>query len=187
MSLSWHKRKARLSSLIGAEGGEDGEALALDQLMHGQAAICKTCKSDSFYQSSCASQLRAVAKTIQIDSLRFTDKDLDLVGTLEYGQFGVVSILVQYVYVHCLPVVRVVWSMEKRNNSAIAVLSDMLVLPPFTEANITLEFSIDSQPSLDRRRDVQTRRTSVCTQIDRKEVRTKNTRGMCVLSVIDAR
>ena len=55
-------------------------ALALDQLMHGQAAICKTCKSDSFYQSSCASQLRAVAKTIQIDSLRFTDKDLDLVG-----------------------------------------------------------------------------------------------------------
>ena len=31
------------------------------------------------------------AKTIQIDSLRFGDKDLALVGTLEFGQFGVVS------------------------------------------------------------------------------------------------
>lgn len=37
------------------------------------------------------SVLSWAAKTIQIDSLRFTDKDLDLVGTLEYGQFGVVS------------------------------------------------------------------------------------------------
>lgn len=33
-----------------------------------------------------------IAKTIQIDSLRFSDRDLDLVGTLEYGQFGVVSL-----------------------------------------------------------------------------------------------
>ncbi|RDX41554.1 kinase-like protein [Lentinus brumalis] len=43
--------------------------------MHGQTVIGKT------------------AKTIQIDSLRFTDKDLDLVGTLEYGQYGVVDVV----------------------------------------------------------------------------------------------
>ncbi|RPD58921.1 kinase-like protein [Lentinus tigrinus ALCF2SS1-6] len=43
--------------------------------MHGQTVIGKT------------------AKTIQIDSLRFTDKDLDLVGTLEYGQYGVIDVV----------------------------------------------------------------------------------------------
>lgn len=31
------------------------------------------------------------AKTTQIDALRFGDKDLDVIGTLEYGQFGVVG------------------------------------------------------------------------------------------------
>ncbi|TBU46771.1 kinase-like protein [Dichomitus squalens] len=72
MSLSWQKRKTRLSSLISADG-EDAEGTVLDQLMHGQTVIGKT------------------AKTIQIDTLRFSDEDLDLVGTLEYGQFGVVS------------------------------------------------------------------------------------------------
>ena len=35
-------------------------------------------------------QSSELAKTTEIDSLRFSDKDLDLVGTLEYGQFGVV-------------------------------------------------------------------------------------------------
>ena len=30
------------------------------------------------------------AKTIEIDALRFQDKDLNVIGTLEYGQFGVV-------------------------------------------------------------------------------------------------
>ena len=44
MSLSWHKRKTRLSSLIAAEDGEDGEAVAMDQLMHGQTVIGKTGK-----------------------------------------------------------------------------------------------------------------------------------------------
>lgn len=40
------------------------------------------------------------AKTTEIDSLRFTEKDLDLVGTLEYGQFGVVrNFFSQYHYV----------------------------------------------------------------------------------------
>ncbi|KAI0333924.1 kinase-like protein [Cubamyces sp. BRFM 1775] len=75
MPLSWRKRKTRLSSLIGADGEEDAEALVLDQLMHGQMVIGKT------------------AKTTEIDSLRFSDKDLDLVGTLEYGQFGVIDVV----------------------------------------------------------------------------------------------
>lgn len=35
---------------------------------------------------------RHKAKTAEIDVLRFTDKDLDIVGTLEYGQFGVVRV-----------------------------------------------------------------------------------------------
>ena len=33
-------------------------------------------------------------KTVEIDSLRFQDKDVDVIGTLEYGQFGVVSFFV---------------------------------------------------------------------------------------------
>jgi hypothetical protein len=32
-----------------------------------------------------------VAKTTEVDGLRFKDKDLETVGTLEYGQFGVVG------------------------------------------------------------------------------------------------
>jgi len=31
-------------------------------------------------------------KTVEIDSLRFNDRDLEVVGTLEYGQFGVVEL-----------------------------------------------------------------------------------------------
>lgn len=47
------------------------------------------------------------AKTTEIDSLRFTEKDLDLVGTLEYGQFGVVrDLFLQYHYVELTPVNR---------------------------------------------------------------------------------
>ena len=34
-----------------------------------------------------------IAKTKELDSLRFGDRDLDVVGTLEYGQFGVVRAL----------------------------------------------------------------------------------------------
>jgi hypothetical protein len=32
-----------------------------------------------------------IAKTSEVDTLRFQDKDLLVAGTLEYGQFGVVS------------------------------------------------------------------------------------------------
>ncbi|TFY61615.1 hypothetical protein EVJ58_g4401 [Rhodofomes roseus] len=43
----------------------------MDRILHGQSVIGKT------------------SKTTQVDGLRFTDKDLDVVGTLEYGQYGV--------------------------------------------------------------------------------------------------
>ena len=33
------------------------------------------------------------AKTIEVDKLRFTDKDLTVIGTLEYGQFSTVCTL----------------------------------------------------------------------------------------------
>lgn len=33
------------------------------------------------------------AKTTEIDTIRFQDKDLSKVGTLEFGQFGVVRAL----------------------------------------------------------------------------------------------
>ena len=35
-------------------------------------------------------QFSLSAKTIEIDVLQFQDKDLNVIGTLEYGQFGVV-------------------------------------------------------------------------------------------------
>ncbi|KAH9476305.1 Serine/threonine-protein kinase MRCK gamma [Psilocybe cubensis] len=76
MSLSWHQRKNRLASLLKTDGGdEDAEGLALDRLMHGQNVIGKT------------------AKTTEVDALRFKDRDLDVVGTLEYGQFGVIDVV----------------------------------------------------------------------------------------------
>ncbi|KAH9951165.1 kinase-like protein [Amylocystis lapponica] len=76
MSASWFKRKARLDALLDVNGDEDdAEALALDRILHGQSVIGKT------------------SKTAEIDALRFTDKDLDVVGTLEYGQFGVIDVV----------------------------------------------------------------------------------------------
>ncbi|EPQ52006.1 kinase-like protein [Gloeophyllum trabeum ATCC 11539] len=75
MSMSWRNRKARLAELLQSNGDDDEEGLALDRLLHGQSVIGKT------------------AKTKEVDSLRFTDKDLQLLGTLEYGQFGVVDVV----------------------------------------------------------------------------------------------
>ncbi|KAF8623794.1 hypothetical protein AX17_007297 [Amanita inopinata Kibby_2008] len=75
MSLSWVQRKKRLASLLRSEGDEDADGLALDRLLHGQNVIGKT------------------SRTMEIDSLRFQDKDLGLVGTLDYGQFGVIDVV----------------------------------------------------------------------------------------------
>ncbi|PFH47507.1 hypothetical protein AMATHDRAFT_6687 [Amanita thiersii Skay4041] len=75
MSLSWSHRKTRLAELLRSQGDEDADGLALDRLLHGQNVIGKT------------------SRTTEIDSLRFQDKDLNLVGTLDYGQFGVIDVV----------------------------------------------------------------------------------------------
>ncbi|KAG5652942.1 hypothetical protein H0H81_003018 [Sphagnurus paluster] len=75
MSLSWVQRKTRLGSLLKSQGDEDAEGLALDRILHGQSVIGKT------------------SKTTEIDAIRFQDKDLSVVGTLEYGQFGVIYVV----------------------------------------------------------------------------------------------
>ncbi|GBE86225.1 kinase-like protein [Sparassis crispa] len=75
MSTTWHRRKTRLGILLDADGDEDAESLALDRILHGQSVIGKT------------------SKTTEIDTLRFSDEDLDVVGTLEYGQFGIIDVV----------------------------------------------------------------------------------------------
>ncbi|RDB16495.1 Serine/threonine-protein kinase MRCK gamma [Hypsizygus marmoreus] len=75
MSLSWSQRKTRLASLLKSRGDEDAEGLALDRILHGQSVIGKT------------------SKTTEIDAIRFQDRDLSVVGTLEYGQFGVIYVV----------------------------------------------------------------------------------------------
>ncbi|THG95755.1 hypothetical protein EW026_g5955 [Hermanssonia centrifuga] len=54
---------------------EDLQALALDRVLHGQTVIGKT------------------SRTSQIDELKFSDNDLIVVGTLEYGQYGVIDVV----------------------------------------------------------------------------------------------
>ncbi|PCH44105.1 kinase-like protein [Wolfiporia cocos MD-104 SS10] len=75
MSHPWNKRKSRLRALLNSSGNEEDEALALDRLLHGQNVIGKT------------------AKTAEVDALRFSDKDVDVIGTLEYGQYGVIDVV----------------------------------------------------------------------------------------------
>ena len=75
MSASWIHRKTRLQELLKSHGDEDEDALALDRLLHGQLVIGKT------------------TRTTEIDSVRFQDRDLQVLGTLEYGQFGVIDVV----------------------------------------------------------------------------------------------
>ncbi|KIM59924.1 hypothetical protein SCLCIDRAFT_1217373 [Scleroderma citrinum Foug A] len=74
MSLPWAERKALLSSLLRAQDDEE-QGLALDRVLHGQSAVGKT------------------LTTIKIDSLRFSDRDLSVLGTLDRGQFGVIEVV----------------------------------------------------------------------------------------------
>ena len=55
----------------------------------------------SFFSKFVPSIFFFSAKTIEIDALRFQDKDLNVIGTLEYGQFGVVCLLLLYSSVTC--------------------------------------------------------------------------------------
>ncbi|KAJ7176825.1 kinase-like protein [Mycena filopes] len=75
MSTLWLKRKARLRVLLKTGDDEDDAGRALDRILHGQTVIGKT------------------AKTVEIDALRFQDGDLQLVGTLERGQFGLIDVV----------------------------------------------------------------------------------------------
>ncbi|KAJ6482534.1 kinase-like protein [Mycena sanguinolenta] len=75
MSTPWLKRKARLRALLKTTTDEDEAGRALDRILHGQNVIGKT------------------AKTVEIDALRFQDADLQLVGTLERGQFGLIDVV----------------------------------------------------------------------------------------------
>ncbi|TFK19767.1 kinase-like protein [Coprinopsis marcescibilis] len=75
MSIPWRQRKTRLAALVLSRCDEDVDGTAVDRLMHGQSVIGKT------------------TKTAEIDALRFQDKDLQVVGPLEYGQFGVIEVV----------------------------------------------------------------------------------------------
>jgi hypothetical protein len=89
-STSWLKRKARLGTLLQSNGDEDEDGLALDRILHGQSVIAKTGMSGTFSLSCFIDFDSGTAKTIEVDKLRFTDKDLSVIGTLEYGQFSIV-------------------------------------------------------------------------------------------------
>ncbi|PPQ70142.1 hypothetical protein CVT25_005815 [Psilocybe cyanescens] len=93
MSLSWHQRKNRLALLLKTEGDDDAEGLALDRLMHGQSVIGKTGELAANQKLEYQNLMRSIAKTTEIDALRFKDRELDVVGTLEYGQFGVIDVV----------------------------------------------------------------------------------------------
>ncbi|KAF7324690.1 hypothetical protein MKEN_00510500 [Mycena kentingensis (nom. inval.)] len=73
--MSWVTRKARLCTLLKTSADEDETGLALDRIIHGHNVIGKT------------------AKSAEIDALRFQDADLQLVGTLERGQFGLIDVV----------------------------------------------------------------------------------------------
>lgn len=93
MSASWFQRKTRLGSLLKSRGDEDADALALDQILHGQSVIGKTCwyPPTGSCSAACPLTSRLTAKTTEIDAVRFGDNDLSVEGTLEYGQYGVVG------------------------------------------------------------------------------------------------
>ncbi|KAK0217462.1 kinase-like domain-containing protein [Armillaria nabsnona] len=75
MSLSWIKRKSRLQELLQSHGNKEEDGLVLDRLLHGQSVIDKT------------------SRTIEIDSIKLQDKDFQVVGKLDYGQFGVIDVV----------------------------------------------------------------------------------------------
>lgn len=75
MSLSWPTRIARLKTLLDCPDDGDECGLALDRLLHGQSVIGKT------------------SKTTEVDALRFRDSDLQVLGALDSGQFGLIHVV----------------------------------------------------------------------------------------------
>jgi len=92
MSLSWTKRKTLLGSLLNSSD-DDEEGLALDRILHGQRIIGRTGKSLLHFGSLLLTTSAELARTAEIESLRFSDGDLVVLGTLEHGQFGMASAL----------------------------------------------------------------------------------------------
>ncbi|KAI5118719.1 hypothetical protein M0805_004517 [Coniferiporia weirii] len=72
---TWFHRKAQLQTLLDCNGDDEEEGIALDRLLHGQAVIGRTQKSN------------------QIDNIRFSDKDLNSFGPLAEAQFGQVELV----------------------------------------------------------------------------------------------
>ncbi|KAF7313914.1 hypothetical protein HMN09_00549500 [Mycena chlorophos] len=71
----WRTRKARLRALLKTSTDEDEAGVALDRILHGQSIIGRS------------------SKTAEIDALRFQDADLQLIGTLDRGQFGLIDVV----------------------------------------------------------------------------------------------
>ncbi|THH05678.1 hypothetical protein EW145_g4616 [Phellinidium pouzarii] len=76
---AWYQRKSQIQTLLGCNGNDEEEGIALDRLLHGQAVIGKTQKSS------------------QLDKLRFSDKDLDSFGQLAEAQFGQVELTERHI------------------------------------------------------------------------------------------
>ena len=70
---AWFHRKAKLQTLLGNCGDDEEEGLTLDRILHGESSVRKT------------------QKTIDVENLRFSDKDLTSFGPLADAQFGTVS------------------------------------------------------------------------------------------------
>ncbi|KAG6836400.1 hypothetical protein H0H93_008443 [Arthromyces matolae] len=137
MSLSWRQRKQRLASLLKTvHGDDDAEGLSLDRILHGQSVIGKT------------------AKTTQIDTIRFSDKDLKVLGALEYGQFGVVR--------HSIRIS--VWSVLMAYNSQIYVVTCKLDGRVYVRKSIDKKFVLRNRdqcsPQIERDILLQARKTN---------------------------
>lgn len=90
MSLPWTKRKTLLGSLLNSSD-DDEEGLALDRILHGQRIIGRTGESQVHSGGLLLITSAEIARTAEIESLRFSDGDLVVLGTLDQGQFGTVS------------------------------------------------------------------------------------------------
>lgn len=79
-----------MGSLLNSSDDDD-EGLALDRILHGQWIIGRTGKCQVHFGGLLLTTSSEIAKTAEIESLRFSDGDLVVLGTLDHGQFGMVS------------------------------------------------------------------------------------------------
>jgi hypothetical protein len=81
-----------LGSLLNSSD-DDEEGLALDRILHGQWVIGRTGpgRNQMHFSGLLLTTSAEIARTTEIESLRFSDGDLVVLGTLDHGQFGMVS------------------------------------------------------------------------------------------------